>query len=78
MEELFGDNKLGQLEEKIDSLLKGYRGLKEERGDLSARLELLETENRKLKEEMAVAEKEKAVVMEKVKGILEKIEKLEV
>ena len=78
MEELFGNNKLGQLEEKIESLLRTYAGLKEERKSLSQRIESLETENRELKEQMTRAESEKTAVMQKVKGILDKIEQIEV
>ena len=78
MEDLFGDSKLGQLEEKIESLLKAYAGLKEERRGLTSRLESLESENRELKEQMTRAESEKTVIMQKVKGILDKIEQIEV
>jgi hypothetical protein len=31
MEDLFGDNKLGQLEEKIEGLIRTYAELKDER-----------------------------------------------
>jgi cell division protein FtsB len=78
MEELFSDNKLGQLEERIDNLLDVYRGMKEDKESLSGRVESLEAQNRELKEQMARVETEKEVIMEKVKGILEKIEKIEV
>lgn len=78
MEELFGDNKLGQLEEKIEGLLKTYAGLKEERKGLNERIESLESENRDLKEQMTRAESEKTAIMQKVKGILDKIEQIEV
>ncbi len=78
MEDLFGDSKLGQLEEKIESLLKAYTGLKEERTGLTSRLESLESENRELKEQMTRAESERTVIMQKVKGILDKIEQIEV
>ncbi len=78
MDDLFGDSKLGKLEEKIESLLKAYTGLKEERGGLTSRIESLESENRELKEQMTRAENEKTVIMQKVKGILDKIEQIEV
>jgi len=78
MEELFGNGKLGQLEEKIEGLLKTYTGLKEERKSLSERIESLELENRELKEQMTRAESEKTAIMQKVKGILDKIEQIEV
>jgi hypothetical protein len=77
MEELFGDNRLGMLEEKIDYLLKVYKGVKEEKIGLAGKLETLETENRELKEQLARFEKEKGMIMEKVVGILDKIERVE-
>lgn len=78
MEELFGNNKLGQLEEKIEGLLRTYSVLKEERKSLSERIESLELENRELKEQMTRAESEKTAIMQKVMGILDKIEQIEV
>ena len=78
MEELFGNNKLGQLEEKIEGLLRTYTVLKEERKSLSVRIESLELENRELKEQMTRAESEKTAIMQKVMGILDKIEQIEV
>jgi hypothetical protein len=78
MEELFGDNRLGMLEEKIDYLLKVYKGVKEEKNGLAGKIEALEAENRDLKELMARSEKEKGMIMDKVIGILDKIEKIDV
>ncbi len=78
MEELFGDNRLGMLEEKIDYLLKVYKGVKEEKNGLAGKIEALEAENRELKELMARSEKEKGMIMDKVIGILDKIEKIDV
>lgn len=78
MEELFGDNRLGMLEEKIDYLLKVYKGVKEEKAGLAGRLETLEAENRDLKEQLARFEKEKGMIIDKVAGILDKIERIEV
>jgi len=77
MEDLFGDNRLGELEEKIDGLIRTLRGTKDEKEGLSSRVEALETENRELKEQMVKAEQEKDVIMLKVKGILEKIQRIE-
>jgi septal ring factor EnvC (AmiA/AmiB activator) len=78
MEDLFGDNKLGQLEEKIEDLIKTYAELKVERKSLTGRVESLESENRELKEQMTRAESEKTAIMQKVRGILDKIEQIEV
>jgi len=77
MEELFGDNKLGELEEKIDALVVSYRGIKGEKEKLAAKIDSLETENRELKKKMAEIQSEKELVMRKVKSILEKVEKIE-
>ncbi len=77
MEELFGDNKLGELEEKIDVLLSAYAGLRDDKEGLAARIGSLEAENRGLREQTLKAEGEKDLIMQKVKGILEKIRKIE-
>ncbi len=77
MEELFGENKIGELEEKIDVLLQTYTGLRGEKNGLAARVESLEAENKGLREQVLKAEEEKNLVMQKVKGILEKIQKIE-
>ncbi|HME41482.1 MAG TPA: cell division protein ZapB [Syntrophorhabdales bacterium] len=77
MEGLFGDNKLGELEEKIDALVASYRGIKGEKEKLAARIGSLEVENRELKQKMAEIQSEKEIVMRKVKSILEKVEKIE-
>jgi regulator of replication initiation timing len=77
MEQLFSDNKLGELEEKIDVLLSAYKDMREEKESTVSRIESLEAENRELKELVAKVEGEKDLVMQKVKGILEKIQKIE-
>ena len=77
MEDLFGDNKLGELEEKIDALLKTYTGIREEKTGLAGKVASLEAENRELKELVAKTESEKEMVMQKVKGILDKIQRME-
>jgi predicted nucleic acid-binding Zn-ribbon protein len=78
MEELFGNSKLGELEEKIDTLIQTYRGVREEKEALTNRIGALEIENRELKEQIARIESDRDVVMGKVRNILEKIEKIEV
>ncbi len=77
MEELFADNRLTDLEEKIDALLDAYKRVREERENLAARVEALEAEGMTLKERLATAESERDMVMRKIKGILEKIEQIE-
>ena len=77
MEQLFSDNRLGELEEKIDLLLGTYKDMREEKEGNVRRIESLEAENRELRELVAKVESEKDLVMQKVKGILEKIQKIE-
>jgi chromosome segregation ATPase len=77
MEGLFSDNKLGELEEKIDALVTNYKGIRAEKEKLAGKIESLEAENRELKQKMAEIQKEKEIVMHKVKSILEKVEKIE-
>ena len=77
MEGLFSDNKLGELEEKIDALVASYRGIKIEKEKLAGRINALETENRELKQKMTEMQNEKELVTRKVKSILDKMEKIE-
>lgn len=77
MDGLFQDNKLGQLEEKIDGLIENYRASKDDRERLAGRIEILEAENKELKARMADIQSEKELIMEKVKVIIEKVEQIE-
>lgn len=78
MDELFQDNKLGQLEEKIDGLIQTYRGVKDDREKLSGRVDALEAENHELKARVADMQSQNELIMQKVKSILEKVEQIEV
>ena len=77
MEGLFSDNRLGELEEKIDALVTNYKGIRAEKEKLASKVESLEGENRELKQKMTEIQSEKEIVMHKVKSILEKVEKIE-
>jgi chromosome segregation ATPase len=77
MESILSENRLGELEEKIDALVANYKGVKAEREKLATRIESLEAENLELKQKMTEIQGEKEVVMRKVKSILEKVEKIE-
>jgi septal ring factor EnvC (AmiA/AmiB activator) len=77
MEDLFGDNKLGELEEKIDALVTNYKGIKAEKEKLATKVGSLEAENRELKQKMTEIQSGKEIVMRKVKSILDKMEKIE-
>jgi chromosome segregation ATPase len=76
--ELFSENKIGELEQKIDNLIKSYKGMKEEHEKLSGRVKSLEAENTELKTKMAEVRNERELLIEKVTKILEKVEKVEV
>jgi chromosome segregation ATPase len=77
MEGLFSDNQLDKLEEKIENILHMYAGLKDEKVSLSDKIQSLESENQDLKNRVNQAENERDVIIQKVKGILSKIEQLE-
>ena len=77
MEDLFSDNKLGELEEKIDALVTNYKGIKAEKEKLATKVGSLEAENRELKQKMTEIQSGKEIVMRKVKSILDKVEKIE-
>lgn len=72
--ELFSDNKIDELEKKIDTLIKNYKTFKEEKEQLNARIQSLETENTELKKKMDETTTERKLVLEKVMSILEKVE----
>jgi regulator of replication initiation timing len=76
--EIFSENKIVDLEEKIDNLIKNYKGMKEEHEKLLGRVKSLETENADLKTKMADVKNERELLIEKVTKILEKVEKAEV
>lgn len=78
MEDLFSDNRLGRLEEKIEGLIATFKQVRDEKDNLLKKLESLESENRELKSKMAEIQSEKELVLQKVKGILDKIEQIEV
>ncbi len=75
--ELFSDNKIDELEKKIEMLIKNYKTYKEEKEQLSIRLQTLENENRELKQKLDETATERKLVLEKVMGILEKVESVD-
>ncbi|OPX94488.1 MAG: hypothetical protein A4E62_02060 [Syntrophorhabdus sp. PtaU1.Bin002] len=76
--ELFNEEKIGELEQKIDILITSYKGMKEEHEKLLLRTKELETENVELKARMANVRTERELLIEKVTKIIEKVEKVEV
>jgi len=75
--ELFGENRLGDLEAKIEQMITSYQTMKAERETLLGRIKVLETENKEFKGKMADTKNEKEVIIDKITRILEKIEKTE-
>jgi chromosome segregation ATPase len=76
--ELFSENRIVDLEEKIDNLITNYKGMKEGHEKLLGRVKSLESENAELKTKMADVKNERELLIEKVTKILEKVEKAEV
>jgi len=75
--ELFSEDRIGELEEKIENLIHNYKRIKEEHERLRASIQPLEMENRDLKQKMAEMKKDKDIVISKVTKLLEKIQKAE-
>jgi uncharacterized coiled-coil DUF342 family protein len=76
--ELFSENRISELEEKIDLLIRNYKSMKEERERFSERIQSLETENQTLKQKMTETKGERELIIDKVTRILEKVEQVEV
>ncbi len=75
--ELFADNRIDELEGKIEKLISTYKSVKEEREKLLSRVQLLESENKELKEKVGGSKTEKDLIASKISKILEKLEKAE-
>ncbi len=76
--ELLNDNKINELEDKIDAIISSYTAIKEENKKLEIKVKVLEEENGSLKGKTVEADTERQRIAEKVRQILEKIEKVEV
>lgn len=76
--ELFSEDRISELETKIDKLIKAYRSAKEEKDHLTARLQSLENENKELQDRILATRGEREMIIDKVTRILEKIETAEV
>ena len=75
--ELFPDNRIDELEGKIEKLINTYKSVKEEREKLLGRVQVLESENKELKEKVGGSKSEKELIASKITKILEKLEKAE-
>jgi regulator of replication initiation timing len=76
--ELFSDNRIDELEGKIEKLITTYKSVKEEKEKLISKVQALETENKELKEKMGGSKTEKELIASKITKILEKLDKAEV
>jgi hypothetical protein len=75
--EIMGDNKLDELEGKIEKLVISYKAIKEEKDKLLVKLQTLEAQNLELKENAEGSKSEKELIANKISKILEKIDKAE-
>ncbi|OPY78976.1 MAG: hypothetical protein A4E64_00577 [Syntrophorhabdus sp. PtaU1.Bin058] len=76
--DIFSENKIEELEEKIDKLIEKYRIIKDENEKLNVKLKALEGNDKNIQEKMDEIKKEREVLIEKVTKILEKVEKVEI
>ncbi|MCX5806000.1 MAG: hypothetical protein NT010_08035 [Proteobacteria bacterium] len=75
--EILGDNKLDELEGKIEKLVISYKAVKEEKDKLIVKIKALEAQNVELKEKAEGSKSEKELIASKISKILEKIDKAE-
>jgi septal ring factor EnvC (AmiA/AmiB activator) len=76
--DVFSDDRLSEIERKIDSLINAYRQAKEEQSRLLTKTMELEEENRQLRDRLQEMKNEREILLSKVKVILEKIDTIEV
>ncbi len=75
--EILGDNKLDELEGKIEKLVLSYKAAKEEKDRLLVKIQTLESQNLELKQKAEGSKSEKELIASKISKILEKIDKAE-
>ncbi len=76
--ELLDENKLNELEAKIEKLVISFKAMKEEKDKLMHRIQVLEEQNMELEEETEISKSEKEMIANKISKILEKIDNAEV
>lgn len=76
--DVFSENKIEELEEKIDKLIENYKIIKDENEKLNVKLKSLEGNDKNIQEKMDEIRKEREVLIDKVTKILEKVEKVEI
>ncbi len=76
--ELISENRIEELEEKIDRIINNYKAMKEENEKLKAKLQSVEVNDKDSQKKMADMVNERELLIEKVTKILEKVEKVEI
>ena len=76
--EIISENRIEELEEKIDRIIETYKSTKAENEKLKAKLQAIETNDKDSQKKMAELATERELLIEKVTKILEKVEKVEI
>jgi regulator of replication initiation timing len=76
--EIISENRIEELEEKIDRIIETYKSTKAENEKLKTRLQSIETNDKDSQKKMAELATERELLIEKVTKILEKVEKVEI
>jgi hypothetical protein len=76
--EIISENRIEELEEKIDRIINGYKIMKEENETLKAKLQSIEANDKNVQSKMAEIASERELLLEKVTKILEKVERVEI
>ena len=76
--EIISENRIEELEEKIDRIIESYKTTKEENEKLKAKLQSVESSDKDAQKKMAEIATERELLIEKVTKILEKVEKVEI
>lgn len=76
--EIISENRIEELEEKIDKIINNYKTMKEENEKLKAKLQSIEVNDKDSQKKMTEMANERELLIEKVTKILEKVEKVEI
>lgn len=76
--EIISENRIEELEEKIDRIIDSYKAMKEENEKLRAKLQSTEVNDKESQKKMTEMASERELLIEKVTKILEKVEKVEI
>jgi hypothetical protein len=76
--EIISENRIEELEEKIDRIIESYKAIKDENEKLKAKIQSIESSDKDAQKKMAEIATERELLIEKVTKILEKVEKVEI